>query len=458
MSRIYFNCVPFDKGDVTLALESGVDGVIVPREHAEQVAGLSRCPVWAAEDTTTMALNVKADEEAVLERLRSGERVVLARGWEVIPVENLLAQSDSVLAEATTLDEARLAAGILERGVAGIVVSRGAVADLKTIVAQCKLAQGREELLPAVVTRVESVGLGHRVCADTLSILHKGQGMGPAPLSVTLGGQKAVSWPYVGLTLQCLTDYGIRFEVQTRQQAGAAWELLPPGAWRELKAALPGCLRVTVHPGAYQAGDYTVEGDWSGASYLLAAGALGLRPVRVEGLRTDSLQGDRAMLEILQRMGARMRLTPDSVTVYPSALHGVELDMGDCPDLVPTVAVLAACAQGSTRISNVAHLRFKESDRISAPAQELAKAGVGIDQLTDGMLVHGLAGRGNGKPAFPRLPQGVALSAHNDHRIAMSLALLGLRQPEVKIRDLLDDPMVVRKSFPQFWNIWEHLA
>ena len=177
MSRIYFNCVPFDKGDVTLALESGVDGVIVPREHVEQVAGLSRCPVWAAEDVATMALTVKADEEAVLERLHKGERVVLARGWEVIPVENLLAQSDSVLAEAATLDEARLAAGILERGVAGIIVSREAVADLKTIVAQCKLAQGREELLPAVVTRVESVGLGHRVCADTLSLLRKGQGM-----------------------------------------------------------------------------------------------------------------------------------------------------------------------------------------------------------------------------------------------------------------------------------------
>ena len=177
MSRIYFNCVPFDKGDVTLALESGVDGVIVPRQHVEEVSGLSRCPVWAAEDTAMMALNVKADEEAVLERLHKGERVVLARGWEVIPVENLLAQSDSVLAEAATLDEARLAAGILERGVAGIVVSREAVADLKTIVSQCKLSQGHEELLPAVITRVESVGLGHRVCADTLSILRKGQGM-----------------------------------------------------------------------------------------------------------------------------------------------------------------------------------------------------------------------------------------------------------------------------------------
>ena len=177
MSRIYFNCVPFDKGDVTLALESGVDGVIVPRQHVEEVSGLSRCPVWAAEDTAMMALSVKADEEAVLERLHKGERVVLARGWEVIPVENLLAQSDSVLAEAATLDEARLAAGILERGVAGIVVSREAVADLKTIVSQCKLSQGHEELLPAVITRVESVGLGHRVCADTLSILRKGQGM-----------------------------------------------------------------------------------------------------------------------------------------------------------------------------------------------------------------------------------------------------------------------------------------
>ncbi|MFT4302339.1 MAG: 3-dehydroquinate synthase II family protein [Desulfovibrio sp.] len=177
MSRIYFNCMPFDKGDVTLALESGVDGVIVPAEQVEHVAGLSRCPVWAAEETPLVELNVKADEEAVLQRLHTGEHVVLARGWEVIPVENLLAQSDSVLVEAGTLDEARLAAGILERGVAGIVVSREAVADLKDIVAQCKMARSREELVPGVVTRVEPVGLGHRVCADTLSLLRKGQGM-----------------------------------------------------------------------------------------------------------------------------------------------------------------------------------------------------------------------------------------------------------------------------------------
>ena len=177
MARVYFRCDPFDKGAVTLALESGVDGVIVPREHVEAVAGLSRCPVWAAEETPAVALTVKADEEAVLERLRAGERVTLARGWEVIPVENLLAQSDSVLAEAGSLEEARLAAGILERGVEGIVVLPEAVGELKAIVTQCKLSQGHEDLQEAVITRVEPVGLGHRVCADTLSLLKRGQGM-----------------------------------------------------------------------------------------------------------------------------------------------------------------------------------------------------------------------------------------------------------------------------------------
>ncbi|SDF14598.1 3-dehydroquinate synthase II family protein [Desulfovibrio legallii] len=176
MSRIYFRCVPFDKSAVTLALESGVDGIIAPRQHVEQVAGLARGSVWADEDTPLATLASKADEEAVLARLRQGERVALARGWEVIPVENLLAQSDAVLAEAGTLEEARLAAGILERGVAGIVFS-GPAPLLKEVVPQCKLAQPRENLLPAVVTRVESVGLGHRVCADTLSLLHRGQGL-----------------------------------------------------------------------------------------------------------------------------------------------------------------------------------------------------------------------------------------------------------------------------------------
>lgn len=302
------------------------------------------------------------------------------------------------------------------------------------------------------------VSLGMDVSSQYFSGLLLAAPLGPAPLTVNLAGRKAVSWPYVGLTLQCLTDFGIAFSVQTRKNGESPWQTLPDGDWRKLREARPGCLRVRVRPGAYRAGDYTVEGDWSGASYLLAAGVLGRRPVRVEGLRADSLQGDRALLDILLRMGARLEMEPRAVTAYPSALHGVTLDMGSCPDLVPTVAVLASFARGSTRISNVAHLRVKESDRISAPAMELAKTGVTVDALSDGLLVNGLAGRGCGKQNAPRLPEGLNLCVHNDHRMAMSLALLGLQEPGLRMETRLDDPSVVCKSFPQFWDIWSRLA
>lgn len=298
-----------------------------------------------------------------------------------------------------------------------------------------------------------AVCLGMDISSQYLSGMLLAAPLSDAPLTIDLGGSKSVSWPYVGLTLQCLTDYGIAVDVSVRPHTTAPWQLLPTGGWRELTEARPGCLRLQVRPGSYRPGTYTVEGDWSGASYLLAAGALGNRPVKVCGLRLDSLQGDRAMLDILRHMGAQVDAQAEAVTVSPSSLHGVELDMGACPDLVPTVAVLAAFAQGSTCIRNVAHLRHKESDRIKAPATELAKVGIAVAQLDDGLLVTGC---GHDNP--PHLPDGVPLSAHNDHRIAMSLALLDLRQPGLHVCHRLDDATVVRKSFPHFWNIWEQLA
>ncbi|GHU89804.1 3-phosphoshikimate 1-carboxyvinyltransferase [Deltaproteobacteria bacterium] len=271
-------------------------------------------------------------------------------------------------------------------------------------------------------------------------------------LTLEPGGHKAVSWPYVGLTLQCLEDFNIRFSVQTRPHAEAQWQDTDDAKRRAIQAVQPGCLRVTVKPGVYKAGSYTVEGDWSNASYLLAAGALGHVPVRVEGLRTDSLQGDRAFLDILKNMGARLAVEGHSVTVYPSTLHGMDADMSSCPDLAPTVAALAAFAQGTTRISNVAHLRFKESDRITAPATELRKAGVRVEEAPDGLLVHGL------HPTRPRLVDGLTLVTHNDHRIAMSLALLGCGASDTNMATRIDDPAVVRKSFPDFWKLWSRIA
>ena len=164
------------------------------------------------------------------------------------------------------------------------------------------------------------------------------------------------------------------------------------------------------------------------------------------GLRQDSLQGDRAIERLLRAMGAPVVWTPEGLRVSPAALHSIDVDMADCPDLVPTVAALAAVASGVTRIRNVAHLRIKESDRLAASADELRRAGVTVDEFDDGLAVHGLGRQ-------PSVPSGTVFQTRNDHRIAMSMALFGLgKQPVV-----VDNPAVVNKSFPRFWEVWSML-
>lgn len=182
MRRIYVKSVPFARDDVTLALESGVDGVIVDAAHVPGVAGLARCDVRDEASMPVIALNAKADEEEAARRLAAGEDVVLARGWEIIPVENLLAHPDPkvsgrVALEVGSLEEARLAAGILERGVSTLVVLPEGMAGLKKIVAELKSSQGKICLEPARIVEIRPVGMGHRVCVDTCSMLSRGQGM-----------------------------------------------------------------------------------------------------------------------------------------------------------------------------------------------------------------------------------------------------------------------------------------
>ena len=175
--NIYFKSVPFCKTDVTLALESGVDAVIVPADKVDSVAALSRTPVIAEDSMPSRNMASKADEESIRDSLLAGNQVALARGWEVIPVENLLAQCHNVIAEAGSLDEAVLASGILQCGVQGIVVLPEAISEMKDIVARCKISREHEDLQEAVITRIDPAGLGHRVCIDTMSMLHRGQGM-----------------------------------------------------------------------------------------------------------------------------------------------------------------------------------------------------------------------------------------------------------------------------------------
>ncbi|THB69823.1 MAG: 3-dehydroquinate synthase II family protein [Desulfovibrio sp.] len=177
MKSIWFQVVPFDKKLVTLALESGVDALVVEKKDKDKVLALGRTQVITPEELSLVALEKKEDETKAVDLLAKGNKVVLKKGWEIIPVENILAQSTDLGLEVGSLDQARLAAGILERGVDNLLVLPEAAADLKSIVAEVKLSQGTIGLVPATVTAIESVGLGHRVCVDTMSMLRKGQGM-----------------------------------------------------------------------------------------------------------------------------------------------------------------------------------------------------------------------------------------------------------------------------------------
>ncbi|MDY7000414.1 MAG: 3-phosphoshikimate 1-carboxyvinyltransferase [Thermodesulfobacteriota bacterium] len=260
------------------------------------------------------------------------------------------------------------------------------------------------------------------------------------PLTIEISGEKIVSWPYVALSLQILEDFGIQVAVEIKERG--SWSAVP---WRGPLLAEPGKVRFKIQPGDYKAGEYQIEGDWSNASYFLAAGALGPSAVRVTGLRRDSLQGDRAILNILKRMGANIIWEENAVTVMPSGLNGVVLNMGACPDLVPTVAVLASQAKGETRIHNVAHLRLKESDRLAAVAEELSRTGCGTMTLEGGLRVY---------PSPPSIGRAVEFKTYNDHRMAMSLSLLSLAGIQVR----LDNPGCVDKSFPGFWDQWKKIV
>ena len=187
---------------------------------------------------------------------------------------------------------------------------------------------------------------------------------------------------------------------------------------------------------------YEVEGDWSSASYWLAAGAL-LGDVTVTNLRLDSAQGDRNFLEILEAMGARVSRGNGEVSVRSAPLSGGTFDCNATPDIVPTLAAIAPLASSPVVITNVASLRIKESDRIAAVASELRKLGASVEERPDGMTI---APGWSGEPA--------EIETHGDHRIAMAFAIAGLARGNVSIaRD-----EVVRKSYPRFWRDLESLT
>lgn len=183
MRRVLFKAAPFAKEEVTLALESGVAGLIVPEEHVAVASSLARCLVLPLGDAVFITLEGRDDEQAAADALDRGALVVLARGWEIIPVENLLAHAQksastgTLALEAATPEEAKLAAGILEKGVDTVVLGPEALPHIKAVVALLQSGGDTLSLAEAKITEITPVGMGHRVCVDTLSRMSSGQGM-----------------------------------------------------------------------------------------------------------------------------------------------------------------------------------------------------------------------------------------------------------------------------------------
>ena len=186
----------------------------------------------------------------------------------------------------------------------------------------------------------------------------------------------------------------------------------------------------------------SVEADYSAATYPGVAALLTGGSVCLQGLKASSKQGDRRFFDLLRKIGAKVEWSEDGLCVSGKLERAPQVDLSDMPDQVPTLAAIAPFLPGTTRISNVAHLRIKESDRLAVLARELAKLGAAVVELEDGLVIEGTWSRCEPPSAT------VLIDPQDDHRIAMSLALVGLRRSGVVVQDA----HVVDKSYPHFWR------
>ena len=238
----------------------------------------------------------------------------------------------------------------------------------------------------------------------------------PAGLVARLSGE-LVSRPYVELTEAVMRHFG----VEVRRPDERTW---------------------AVPAQAYAAAELAVEPDASAASYAFALAVLVDGQVTVRGLGAGAQQGDLAFVDVLAQMGAAVERGPSATTVRGTGtLHGVEVDLSQISDTAQTLAVVAAFAEGPTRVTGIGFIRGKETDRIAAVVAELQRLGAEAVEEPDGFVVH------------PRPLHGATVRTYDDHRMAMSFALAGARVPGVRIAD----PDCVAKTFPGYWRLLDEL-
>jgi 3-phosphoshikimate 1-carboxyvinyltransferase len=262
------------------------------------------------------------------------------------------------------------------------------------------------------------------ISSQYLSALMMASPYAKAPVSIVTQGT-LVSWSYVLMTLAAMHQWGVDVDGGREACQRSAQNSPQPGG------------PIIIMPQTYKAGKHLIEADASSASYFWAAAAITGGNIGVPGLDMSE-QGDIEFYHALLKMGC---FDSAMYTIMGKALHGIEIDMNNFSDTVMTLAVVALFAKGSTKITNVAHIRHKETDRLSALVTELRKVGAIIEEHPDGLTIH------------PRPLHGATLDTYDDHRMAMSLSLIGLKIPGIFIRN----PNCVAKTFPSYWHTLENL-
>ncbi len=265
--------------------------------------------------------------------------------------------------------------------------------------------------LPGGATTVETQRSSQFLSA-LLMVTPRAQG----PIDIRLTGP-LVSEPYIDMTLGVMARFGVT-----------------------VNTAIPGHYHTIPTP--YRATLYEIEPDASAASYFFAAAAITGGSVTVEGLSDYALQGDVHFVDVLEQMGCRVERNVSSITVHGGPLRGVDVDMNAISDTAQTLAAVAVFAEGPTTIRHVAHMRLKETDRISAVVTELRRLGIHTDEHPDGLTIH------------PGLAQPTTVHTYDDHRMAMSFALIGLKVPGIRIAD----PGCTAKTYPGYFTDLENLC
>jgi len=234
------------------------------------------------------------------------------------------------------------------------------------------------------------------------------------PIEITLAG-KPTSLPYLDITIDVMKRFGGKI----KNNKYASFEI-------QNKAK-------------YKSTDYFIEGDASNASYFMAAAAITKSEIRINGLNPDTSQGDIKFLSVLEEMGCTIFTEDDYVEVIGADLKAIDVNMNEIPDVVQTLAVISLFANGKSYIRNVANLRVKECDRLSALAAELIKLGANVTEMKDGLVIES------------RQIKSALINTYNDHRMAMSFSILGLKVPGIEI----ENPECVNKSFPDYWKVFK---